>query len=255
MQKILMPSQVSDLLYNYDKDILKVLDGVDGYYECPKDAEGNRLGPLVGYTATYGEGLHWVGDAYLNFAKMEHYPKLTCHFARLLGAEIIKKVGRVNVFMAAPEGGKSVAEMLAYVSGARYVYPEKEIHALKTVTAREKSSWKWGRHDGHILPDEKVVICEDLMNNFATTMSLLELAWKCGVKVVGLAGWYNRSVKYRDAYPLDGGDGIPIITLGNKTLPEYKQDDPFVAKDVEAGNVSWKPKHDWDRLKKVMMQI
>lgn len=47
----------------------------------------------------------------------------------------------------------------------------------------------------------------------------------------------------------------PIITLGDKALPEYKQDDPYVAKDIAAGNISLKPKHDWPRLRAAMENI
>ena len=35
-------------------DWLKLVSDLGGYYSCPKDQAGKRLGPLVGYAGRYG---------------------------------------------------------------------------------------------------------------------------------------------------------------------------------------------------------
>lgn len=248
--------EVLELLSRHGGSITDTLRALEGYYVCPKDASGKRLGPLVAYTAIYSPGKHWVGDAYLNFAKIEHYPVMTKIFSSLLAYKIRDVRGlEINVILGAPEGGKSVAEMTALNLGARYVYPEKVVTKAKTETLREEFYWKWGRHDEHIFPGDRVAIGEDLMNNFATTMEQLKLVWACKADPVCLIGWFNRSIKYRDRYFYDEcGNFLPIVTLEGEPLDQYRQDDPFVAEDVAAGNIVMKPKHDWPRLEAAMVQ-
>ena len=124
------------------EELLKTLQDLGGYYECPKDASGNRLGPLVGYTGRYEDGLQYVGDVYLNFAKLEHRPAHLHHVAFKLSliGELTQTARRCNpVFCGAPEGSKALAAMLAFIMDRRYVYPEKETISLKTSTSRERS--------------------------------------------------------------------------------------------------------------------
>jgi len=252
-KKPLNKNEVLELLGRHGDSIVDVLRVLQGYYLCPKDTNGRRMGPLVAYTATYAQGFHWVGDAYLNFAKIEHYPFFARHFAEQLALAIHKAGKEVDVILGAPEGGKTVAEMTALALGARYVYPEKVVTKAKTPTSREESYWIWGRHDEHIYPDERVAIGEDLMNNFATIKGQLEMVWGLKAHVVALIGWYNRSVNYRLFYPFDEcGNSVPIITLAGESLNQYRQDDPAVAADVAAGNVVMKPKHEWPRLEEAM---
>lgn len=54
-----------------EKNPLAVLKALDGYYECPKDTAGKRLGPLVGYAGRDNLGRQYVGDIYANFAVAE----------------------------------------------------------------------------------------------------------------------------------------------------------------------------------------
>ena len=48
---------------------LEVLSSVRGYYKCPKDRSGKRLGPLVAYAGRDENNKQYVGDEYVNFAK------------------------------------------------------------------------------------------------------------------------------------------------------------------------------------------
>ncbi len=36
-----------------EKALLRYLQEFGGWYECPKDSNGKRLGPLVGYAGAY----------------------------------------------------------------------------------------------------------------------------------------------------------------------------------------------------------
>ena len=42
---------------------------------------------------------------------------------------------------------------------------------------------------------------------------------------------------------------IPIVQSVLIPTPEYRQDHPYVADDIAAGNVVWKPKDNWAKLK------
>lgn len=62
---------------------LELLKALGGYYLCPKDKEGNRKGPLVGYAGTYptDQGTkQYVGDIYANFALAEEHPMVMHHY-------------------------------------------------------------------------------------------------------------------------------------------------------------------------------
>ena len=131
------------------------------------------------------------------------------------------------------------------------MYPDRKVTAAASSGAREEAALIWGRHE--IIPGDKVAIIEDLNNNFSTTAQLAQLITSAGGEVVAIMSFYNRSVDVTgDSYNWNGTE-IPIITLKKKPIFQYKQDDPFVAEDVAKGNVIWKPKPDWQKLKDAMM--
>lgn len=241
-----------------------ILQLMDNCYICPKGNNGKRLGPLVGYAGTYGdEGKHYVGDIYLNFAVVEEYAFILRHLA----VRLHNKLGQytnlrisVDAFCGAPEGGKALAQVLStHNFTSRYVYPDRKVIKAATANSREESKFIWGRHQ--VNPGEKVAIVEDLNNNFSTTDELIDLVISAGAEVVAIVSFYNRSVtvtgnsyKYvpKSGTQDEGATEIPIITLKSNPILQYKQDDPFVAEDVRAGNVIWKPKPDWPKLAAAM---
>lgn len=231
-------------------DVERPLDIVarcGGYYECPKDDSGKRLGPLVGYAGKDAQGRQKVGDVYVNFAKVEQWPVPVNGFAHLLKDELESHFDgkRLDpeklVFVGMPMGGIVLATHLsAQKHGSRGIFAEK---------AGDELILK--RHD--LLPGDQAVIVEDVCNNFSTTDKAFEMIEGVGAKVIAIVCFLNRSgrVEYEvpDANVAFGtSDRLPVISLVHKPFPQWEQDDPAVADDVAAGNVVWKPKHDWDKL-------
>ena len=69
-----------------EDDPLRTLVQCEGYYRGPCTAEGQFLGPLVGYAGTYpGPGgapeRHFVGNTYFNFSQADQWPAVLRFFA------------------------------------------------------------------------------------------------------------------------------------------------------------------------------
>lgn len=226
------------------EDPLEMLKRCGGYYSCPKDEQGKRRGPLVGYAGLYGDNKQYVGDVYANFAKAERHGEILKYVAE----QLLPRISRATGFCGAPEGGKALATMLAVVSGAQYIFPDKEVTALKTATAREKSKLVFARHEP--APGETWWITEDVCNNFSTTASLIELIEQHSAEVAGIVCFLNRSLTHQTIFPYRSTPYkyLPIVALTYTPISEWTQDDAAVAEDVNAGNVVWKPKNEWDKL-------
>lgn len=231
---------------------LAVLRALGGFYECPRDATGARTGPLVGYAGTYkvpgGEPLHYVGEVYADFAAVERYPGVLLRWTN----DLARRLPTCNVVCGAPLGGMSIAQFLALGAGKQYVFPEKVVTEAKTADRRENSSLVWGRHT--VEPGQKVLIVEDVANNFTTTDELIRLILSRGAEVAGLVCLLNRSLTVDQLYE-SGELKVPIISLARKPIAQYRQDDPAVAADVAAGNVVWKPKTEWAKLEAAMAAV
>ncbi len=238
------------------QDILQTLRNCGGYYSCPKNLSGQRLGPLVGYAGHYldttGQRRQWVGDVYCNFAKAEQYPHVIKYFAWHLSFELEMLLKySIDVFCGAPIGGYSFADMLGLVHNRRVIKAEKKITALATTTTREQSELAFVRHE--IQVGEQVAIVEDVCNNFTTTQKLIDLIVLSGGQVTAIVCLLNRSLTVDTHYQLpESVTRLPIISLVRLPIPEYRQDDPEVAADIETGNVIWKPKDRWPELMAAM---
>ncbi len=231
---------------------LEIAKACGAYYECPKDQTGNRLGPLAAYTARDEAGRQLVGDVYLDFARIEQWPNIV---RRLIIPKLISDVNRTVghkglVWCGMPEGGKSLAELLAEITNGRFVYPEKTIIAPATSAAKAKSAPRFtGRHIIH--PGDRVAIVEDVTNNFSTSEDGIQQIEQFGAEVVCIVSFLNRSPFVRDPY--DFGDrSIPVISAWDEAMEEYRQDDPHVAHDIQAGNVEFEPKQNWERMQAAM---
>ena len=245
---------------------LDLLKRCGGYYECPKDANGKRLGPLVGYAGRDENGWQFVGDVYVNFAKAERHAPILKHFARMLylktcnyhrGDRLSNFLEKLTGFCGAPEGGKALACQLAQASGtlaeehlSQYIFPEKKIIALATPTSREVSELVFDRHEPEA--GESWWIVEDVCNNFSTTAKLVALIESYGASVAGILCFLNRSPEINEEFCLRPGLKLPVIALVRKKIEQYRQNNPFVAEDVLMGNVVWKPKNEWGKLAAAM---
>jgi orotate phosphoribosyltransferase len=230
-------------------DPLATLASLEGFYECPESSDGELLGPLVGYAGRYGpEQLQWVGKVYANFAKAEPYWWVLDAWAERMQDQL--QALDADVFLGMPIGGLFTAGAFARVVGCRQEFAEKETLAMKTATEREKTRLVLGRHEIH--EGDRVVVAEDVTNNFSTTQQAISLVNTAGGKVVAIACLLNRSSQ--KSYDAGGGRFVPVVSLVARVIEQYEQDDPAVASDVAAGNVVWKPKNDWARLARAMQR-
>lgn len=234
----------------FHEDPLEVLRCCGGYYECPKYESGKRLGPLVSYTACDEKGRQYVGDVYVNFAKVEENPVLVefcAHEITCLMEEVIP-LDDVDVFCGAPLGGLALAYNLASLDRKRFTYPEKKVIAPATPQERESSVIVFSRHE--VMAGERVVIVDDVVNNFTTTEELIELIRKAGASVVAIVSFFDRSRQRTSTFPSCKQEGapIPVVSIIKNAVPQYRQDDPGVSDDIANGNVVWSPKHEWQRL-------
>ena len=232
--------------------LIEALIELGGYYECPKDDNSKRLGPLVGYAGRYddnGTAKQWVGDKYFNFAALEKKPRRSLSFIGELAWKLHLDDGKDVTFCGMPEGGKWVALELASWTNGSYIYPEKKVLELATATSKERAELIFARHQ--VIPGGKVFIVEDVMNNFSTTGTGIDLITRAGGEVCGIVGLLNRSENHESIFSHRGKD-YPITSILRMKVDEYKQDDPAVADDIKNGNIVWKPKDEWDRLQQAM---
>ncbi len=232
---------------------LDLMRRAGAFYECPKDAAGRRLGPLVGYAGRAADDRQYVGDIYVNFAKAESQPRLLAVFSRQLAALVRERnidLASVTGFCGAPEGGKAFAYQLALDAGRGYIYPEKRITAAASATSRETSELVFSRHEPE--PGQSWFIVEDVCNNFSTTAKLVALIESHGARVAGILCFLNRSSTIRETFEPQPGQVIPVVAVVQKPFDQHAQTEAAVADDVARGNIVWSPKKDWLRLAAAM---
>ena len=234
-------------------DPLDLMREAGAFYEVPRDAEGRRTGPLVGYAGKDAGGRQYVGEVYVNFARAERRPALLQDFARRLVALARARgldLDGVSGFIGAPEGGKAFAYQLGLEAGKSYIYPEKAVTAAASATAREASEMVFSRHEPEA--GERWFIVEDVCNNFSTTAKLVALIEGHGAGVAGILCFLNRSETVDETYAPRPGLVLPVVALVRKPFGQFAQDDAAVAEDVARLNVVWSPKKDWPRLAAAM---
>ncbi len=234
-------------------DLMKLSIQCGALYICPK-MDGERKGPLVVYTGKDSKGKNLVGDIYFNFRKIEQHTWVVKAFA----LEAFKKLNQLYIsdfdtICGIPEGGRSFGQMLAYVTDKRFVYPTK---VPKKTQEGLKQEYTWDLSQFTFEEGERVLIAEDVFNNFQNTDTTLDLVQKSGAEVVLLVGALNRSPFYSTHYrPKTGhyiGASIPLVASIREPYPEYEQDDPEVAEHIKAGHLEYEVKKNWDKLQSIM---
>lgn len=229
---------------------IEVLRQLDGYYECPKDSNGKRLGPLVGYAGKDGKGRQFVGEIYANFGNLEQWPSIMWAFSQVLPQQN-PALKQLDCLCGAPLGGMTFGTVMAERLICRYIFPERVVTAVATDEKREESILKFVRHSP--IAGEKIGIVEDVANNFSTTDKLIAMIQEAGATVEAIVCLLNRSLTVDTVYYSQvAGRGIPVVAVVRKPIQQWEQDDPAVAEDVANGNVVWKPKNEWDRLMAAM---
>ncbi len=243
----------------------------DAFYSCSKVA-GERLGPLVAYAGTYdgpdGKQLHFVGDIYFNFAKVEPHANAMNYFADLTFEKLLDAgLSSVSdlVLTGAPIGGYRIADTIGARHEIDVITAEKRVTVAGTSDRKEESETVFSRHTPQ--EGDKVVIVEDVCNNFKTTAPFVGNILMRGAEVVAILCVLNRSPKIDSVWQHPGNftlpDGkemsfgaisLPVISLIRMPYAKYRQDDPAVASDVARGNVVWNPKRteEWAGLMTAM---
>lgn len=230
----------------------------DALYECPKDGQGRRLGPLVPYAGKDEKGHNLVGDVYFNFAMIEPHVALVARFAELVVYQInqVSELRNATTIIGIPDGGWTLGQEIARVSGKRFVYAGKVERPKAPGAVKAEFDLVFKRIS--LFPGESVIVADDVHNNFNNTDEVLRSVAPTGVKVVGLCSAFNRSPKVHDLYVPQGGDyagvGLPVVSAIRRPLEEWKQDDPAVASDIAAGNLEREVKKNWARLKLIMLE-
>ncbi len=227
-------------------DFLKTLENCEGYYVCPQDADGKPLGPVVGYAGEYdaadGVRKKWVGLTYYNFSKADVYPAVLTFFAQAMADRLKERRMVPDLIVGAPWAGVKFSQEVARILGRRHIFAEKKGDNIVL-----------GRYEGEISSGERVMVGEELVNNLSTTGKLIGLIEEAGGIVVGICCAINRSYPgVKTFWDAPRKDPLPIIGVIEIPTPQYKQDDPVVAEAVTIGNVVWKPKYAWNRMKAAM---
>lgn len=228
-----------------------VLREAGGWYECPKDSQGKRLGPLVGYAKIDELNRQLVGDEYVNFANIEEGVDVVYDLALLLKKEIPDDLLKsCDIFCGIPEGGKTLAAMLALVCNKKFKYPDKKMtSSIMRPWEREVSEFSFGRHK--IKPERKIIFVEDVTSSFSSVEKVLRQIRKNvdHFTATAIITFFNRSTEWGNFYYSETEKiCIPVVNLIRRPICQYRQDDPFVSGDVKKGNVIWDPKDNWNQL-------
>jgi orotate phosphoribosyltransferase len=226
----------------------QTLVNFDGLYDSPKDVNGKPKGPVVAYAGIESETQkNYVGFAYFNIAKVEQDPKSRKYFVEALARNIKYRVNHPTIIVGAPMGGLILATALADAFFCDVAFFEKKVTKLADPInhLKEESELVFNRHE--INPGDSVILFEDLVNNFSTTKKMVDFIDSKGANVIAIACIVNRSPNGCDSF-----EGIPVISVIDIPTAEYKQTDPEVKELIESGNIVYKPKAEWSRLKKAM---
>lgn len=227
-----------------------VLREAGGWYECPKDSQGKRLGHLVGYAKRDELERQFVGEEYVNFAMIEEDVDVVLDLALLLKNKIPQTLlSSCDIICGIPEGGKTLATMLAHVCNKKFKYPEKKTIPPKKLGEREVSEFAFGRHK--IKPERKIIFVEDVTSSFSSVEKVLRQIRKNVdyFTATAIVTFFNRSTKWDNFYYSETEKiCIPVINLIRRPICQYRQDNPDVVDDIKKENVIWDPKSSWEQL-------
>ena len=241
-------ANLSKKLQIIKNDPLQTLINLKGFYQSPVDKTGAFCGPLVAYSGTYkskeGEK-NYVGDSYFNLSVIEDHPQILEYYAKKLA--IIIADYSATCLVGIPTGGLKIAQEVGRLLNIPGIGLEKKVLAIKTEDAKEKFELHFRRNRTAISKDDRVILFEDLCNNFSTTEKAVAAVQKIGAEVIAIACVANRSLEYQNNW-----NSLPIISLIKVPSDQYKQEDLLVYKLIKEGKLSTDPKADWPMLKEAM---
>lgn len=208
--------------------------------------DGERVGPLAGYTGRYGRraNLQYVGFEYLNMGRVIAHPPIVRDFAARLVAEETRRLRRTTLVVGTPTNGVVWGFALAIELGCRFASARKIVTAPATTKQREQSTLVLPAEG--VEPDDVIVVADDVCNNATSSGSLADQVTRQCNRPPQIACIWNRSgdpIVVREK-----GVHIPVISLMHRQLDQFRQDDPQVISAIAAGAVIWKPKDHWPEL-------
>ncbi len=252
-----------DDIVTRERELLDMMRAREGFYERPY-VDGKPDGPLVGFAARYEVApdveLQLVGEKYFNYRRGESSAKVNMAFAQMLMdrhplVELVQSTASKVAICALPNGGLTLGPVLAsrlmeFRSDIEYLYPDK-VFGPPAQEGGKPTSWlEWVSHVAEEGMD--LIGNEDVCNNFATTNQFIKIANERGARVVALVCALNCSTKFDTHFVSEAGEKIPVFPAIRLPYPSYRQDDPFVRADIEAGNVVLKTKAEWWKLQEAM---
>jgi orotate phosphoribosyltransferase len=143
-------------------------------------------------------GLHSPG--YLQCALVLQHPERAEQLGQALGAKL-RSLG-ATVVLSPALGGLIIGHEVARALGVRAIFAERQEGALSL------------RRGFTLMPDDRVVVIEDVVTTGGSTKETMVVAEAAGAKVVGAGAVIDRS----------GGNanlGVPFHALATLTLPTY----------------------------------
>ena len=227
-------------------DPFQILREYGAVYDSPVK-DGHRVGPMVMYAGIDPKTKkNFVGYIYFNIARAEQPFKVRQYFSNLISRLIIDEVGTPDTIISAPMGGITFGVSIANILQAESAFLEKIVTVPGDLLQgiKEKSKLALKRHK--IEPKARVVIMEDVCNNFSTTNQMIKEINQAGAEVIAIACIFNRS-------ELTHWNNIPVIAAIDEPNPEYTQDDPEVlAFLASGGTICSDVKAQWNNLQKIM---
>lgn len=239
-------------------DYLATLVNCGGYYDCPVTESGMPmpLGPLVGYAGSYiddmtGGTVQFVGFKYFNFSEVDQWPAVLQAFAEQAVRMLADRSFDPTVVVGMPMAGIRFGDKVASILRCRSIYAEKKVISAGSDGQRPKEEIKLVRYE--ILPGDRVVIAEELVNNRTSTAQVIADVERAGGRVIAVIAAINRSYPFVNGITDSVGRKIPIIAVIDRETPQYRQEHPLVREAVAQGNIVWQPKKgDWPRLRQAM---
>lgn len=229
-----------------NRNPLTILKACDGYYSA-RNKEGKITGPLVAYAGTYEDEnqqkKNYVGFEYFNFAKAEENPGALDYFAQNLANKLREL--QPDMIIGTAMGGIFLSGLVAKHLGCRLGFTEKKVIKVADPAQglKEINELIIERHE--IKGGDRIVIIEDVVNNYSTTGKMRELIERKGEELIGIGCAINRSGK-------NIFEDLPVESVCFVTAQQFRQKDPMVSQLIENDKIVWKAKQNWPELKATM---
>ncbi len=164
-------------------------------------------------------------EYYLQSARVLEHPEVAETIAKALAKKIKEAGVEVDTVCSPAIGGLLAGYELARALGVRFIFTERKEGEMQL------------RRGFEVKPDEKVIICEDIITTGGSAMEAAREIEKRGGKITAFAAIANRGV-CPDKKECKLPKNLPLITLGNFDFPTYDAEECPMCK---AGSKPIKP--------------